>query len=450
MDTNPYNPLHPTADPAHFFGRDEISAFFRQHLVGAPHEHALVVIGQRGMGKSSALHQLRFLVDDRYRLCVIDVAALDPLNGETLVAALMDAVCRTLEQAEASTYRVPDGPDPDKAAAPGFDLLDWFLTDYLEIALAALRQRFLVLAFDDAHLLLDAAEQGALPADLTDRLAAALADQDRLDIVCALDAAYEDRALAIDMLSDPALYVRLKPLSPDDAEWLIWVPFGDMAAIDDDAVARIKALAGGHPFLLHSVCRLLYRRSEGRGHAGPITVHDLEAIHPAVLAQAEDVLRPLWDSTTQNEQLALTALVQLDASDPAVGHTFDAVLAWIDGTNYVLNKTRLAAALRSLDYKALVQTDGELYRVPAGLIADWVRDHTTIQHEPATRAALDRSRLVPIVGVIVVILLVAALGIAALSGAFDSDGDAGDPGVATREMESTATLTPDLFTPELD
>jgi ABC-type arginine transport system ATPase subunit len=72
---NPYNPLQPTENPTCFFGREEAFAFFRQNLVGTPHDHALVLTGRRGLGKSSLLRQLA--LDDRYRICIVNLGAFE-------------------------------------------------------------------------------------------------------------------------------------------------------------------------------------------------------------------------------------------------------------------------------------------------------------------------------------------------------------------------------------
>ena len=200
---NPYNPLQPADDPVYFYGREDAFAFFRQRLVGTAHERALVLIGRRGLGKSSLLRQLPHQIDDTYRSCIINVGALDLGSEGALLAGLVDEIHLALEQAEASTYRLPDWPTPGEGEPT--QLREWFKAEYLQVALAALRGRHLLLAFDDAHLMLEAMDRGALPADWLHYVETLLAAHERLDLILALDAAFENRVLSIELTNDPTL-----------------------------------------------------------------------------------------------------------------------------------------------------------------------------------------------------------------------------------------------------
>lgn len=407
---NPYNPLQPTENPAYFFGREEALAYFRQNLVGTPHNHALVLTGRRGLGKSSLLRQLTHLIDDRYRICIINLGALELTSEAALIAGLVDEIRLALEQAEVSTYRLPDWPEGDEAA----NLREWFSTIYLDITFAALRYRRLVLALDDAHLLFE----GKLPEDVLDYFAELLAAHSRLDLVFALDVAFEDRTLNTAVLNDPVLHYRLSELAPEAAEQLIRQPVGDVLRYEDGVIEQILMLADGHPFLLHSICRLLFRRSEERNHVGPITAHDLHAIQAAVEEQAGEIFAPLVQNASSNEQLVLVTLVELEQPAP-----FDTIYEWLlNVRRREMNKTQLASALRSLDYQGLVrQTPDGSYVLRAGLSRSWILETGEPQADSSPQEGEQSSRPVSIIGLIAVILMVGGLGLAALFGVFDSD-----------------------------
>ncbi len=226
---NPYNPLQPVLNPEWFVGREDVFAFFRQHFVGTAHDHALALIGRRGLGKSSVLHQLQ--LDEQYVPCIVSLGALELPSESVLIAALVEEIQQTLEQAGASTYRLPDWPEEG-------DLRAWFQTEYLDVALSALRIRHLLLMLDDAHLLLDAMDRGTLPDDTLRYLGEVLAAYDRLDLVLALDSAYETRILNIDLLNDPTLHIRLAELSPDEAERLVRAPAANVLHYEDGVMER--------------------------------------------------------------------------------------------------------------------------------------------------------------------------------------------------------------------
>lgn len=437
---NPYNPLEPVENPDWFFGRQEAFAFFRQHLVGMPLDRALVLIGRRGLGKSALLRQLQRHIDESYRVCVIDLNLVDLRGEEGLFAALVDEIRATLEAAEVSTYRLPDWPPPDSEEAS--DRRAWFREVYLDIALSALRHRHLVIALDDAHLLLDAIDKGALPADFTDYLAALQAAHERLDFVFALDISHEDRALTIPLLADPALHFRLSELAPEEAERIVREPVAALYSFDEGLVPRILALADGHPFLLTSICRLIFRRSEERHHAGSIMELDLIAVYPAALEQAGDILRPLWRDASQNERLTLTALARLTGEDGGPPVAFDALHMAVNDLGYEVSKTQLASALRSLDYKGLVRMDASgRYAFPALLIPRWLYANTEIP-APAAPDETARNWGRPALVVLGGIALVGIIGAAALSGVLS--GGRGDDTPAGAPGSPTATLSLNL------
>lgn len=451
---NPYNPHQPTGDAAAFVGHQGVFAFFRQHFVGMPLSRPLVLIGRRGLGKSAVLHQLPYQLEERYRPCIVNLAALEHVSEAAVFAALVDAIRLTLESAEASTYRLPDWPaaDPDTGQPP--DLRAWFRDEYIDVALSALRLRHLVLCLDDAHLLLDAVARGDLAADWFAYLGDLLDAYERLDAMLALDAIYEGRMLETPLLNDPALHVRLSELTREEAERLVRAPVLNVFTYAPGVVEAILDRAGGHPFLLQAICFLLFRRSEERSHNAPVTLTDLDAIQPAVLDQADTIFDPLWQHATQNERLTLIALVRLHELDlspeeaPAEDAALDdglvpfaAIYGWLSGAGYTLTKTQLAAALRGLGYAGLVRAQADRYALAASVIADWVRANVT---PPAPVPPRDERpaavRWVPGLGLLAVVVIVAVLGIAALSGALGGDDDENDTPADSVAPTSTLSL----------
>ncbi len=441
---NPYNPLQPVDDPALFFGREDVFAFFRQQYVGTAHDHAVALIGRRGLGKSSVLHQLQ--LDEQYVPCMVSLGTLELTSEAALIAALVAEIRLTLDQTGASTYRLPDWPED---TGEGTHLRDWFQADFLGVALSALRVRHLLLMLDDAHLLIEAIERGMLPGDFMHYLGDLLAAYERFDLLLALDSAYENLILHIDLLNDPNLHVRLAELSYADAERLVSEPVADILRYEDGVVDQVLMWAGGHPFLLHSVCRLLFRRSEERNHNGPITENDLNAIRDAVLDQADEIFDPLWARASQNERITLQSMAEISQTDPGVHIEFEAIYGRLVRTGYAISKTQLAAALRSLSYEGLVRAHENLYTLPADLIEMWILANISAPPpDTGERETLEETirpaaaRWTPLIGLLAVILIVGILGAAALGGVFDSKD--GDPDQPVEHGSPTATLSLNL------
>src|SRR5690606_20364505 len=265
---------------------------------------------------------------------------------------------------------------------------------------------------------------------------------DRLNFAFALDIRYEDRALTIPLLADPALHFRLAELPPGDAERLVREPVADLYSFDEGLVPRILALVDGDPFLLTSICRLIFRRSEERHHAGSIIELDMIAVYPAVLDQASDILRPQWRDASPNERLTLVALARSVGQDGGPAVSFEALYADANALGYDISRTQLASALRSLDYKGLVRMDANgRYSFPALLIPRWLYANTEIPAPEAPREAV-RAWGRPALVALAAIALVAVIGVAALSGVFGGD-DEGDDETSVPDGP-TATLSLNL------
>ena len=129
MDANPYNPLQPMTDPDRFFGRADVFAFFRQHLVGTPHAHALVRSGASGWGRArSCTNSITSSMNAT--TCIVDLGAPSRERGALLRHA--DGQIRlALEDAGPAPTACPTGhrrrtsPAPAPSCAHGSAMNTW-------------------------------------------------------------------------------------------------------------------------------------------------------------------------------------------------------------------------------------------------------------------------------------------------------------------------------------
>ncbi len=164
-----------------------------------------------------------------------------------------------------------------------------------------------------------------------------------------------------------------------------------------------------------------------------------------MLDQADEIFGPLWARATPNERLTLQSVAEL--SMPGRYLEYDTLLDHLDMRGYALNKTQLAAALRSLDYEGLVHAQEDRYTLTADLIRSWVTANapaTPPAAAPVEAAAeaphAASSRVTPLVGLLAVLLIVVILGAAALAGVFDADDDPGTAPVVVGSPTSTLSL----------
>lgn len=408
---NPYQPDRPTAQPDTFFGREDIFAFIRQRLVSGRQATAVALIGSQSIGKTSALYQMQHHIEARYITAYLNLAELSLNQPDDLFRAMAEVSWQALDAVGVSTYRLPPLPE-------SVDVTTWFFENYLELLLSALRRsRRLLYLFDDAHGLLDAIDRGALPAELGITLGQMIAQDERLDIIFAIDAQYEARLGSFEPLSDPLLHKRLGFLDDQAAEALTRQPATPFYQLQPEAVETIVSMAGGHPYLLQVLNRQIWDRSATRRHKGLVTLDDVRAVLEAAIREAEPILHLAWDDSTPDEQIVLSALTDLTTTgrgDP-IG-TEDISLWLARANNEALDETALAAALRRLEYREIVRSPvAGMYNFAAGLQYQWLLHKSDVEFTPALavvpRRKVRRWLLIPSA-----IVLVAAAVLALLLG----------------------------------
>jgi energy-coupling factor transporter ATP-binding protein EcfA2 len=401
-EQNPYHPHLPPDDPTLFYGRQDAAAFLRQRLVGAHNRNIILILGRLGMGKTALLHHVDYIVDERYATVYLNVAEINLQSGSAFILSMVTAIVARMEIIGASTYRVPSPPD----SADEMTLRRWFVDDFLDVVLTAIRRdRFLLVMLDDFQAMLNAIDMGTLPPDFMEYLGSLLDQHERLDILAAIDVDDENRLMRYPLTSNVHFHYRLQHLDPEAARQLITEPVTGAIQYSEDAVQRILALCGGYPFLLHSICRLLYRLWESSPQI--ITAATLDYIYTPALEETGEILRDWWGKTTPNMQAAIRAL--LDFPQQPVSQ--DSLRQWLTKSRTRLNETQLFSTLRALEYSTLVKaTEDGSYFFSTGLEADWLRvnlQELEAQHR-ASRLP-NRTHIMGILGVLATLLLIGIL-----------------------------------------
>jgi len=362
----------PPDDPTLFYGRQDAQAFLRQNLVGADNQHLIIVLGRSGIGKTALLHHVAYIVDERYHPVYIDLVGSPHASIPQVITTIATAIVTHMESVGASTYRIPDFPEPIETDNAW---LRWFKDDFLDVAVTAIRRdNFLLLLLDDLHLFFQATDNNSLSEDFITYLGSLLTSYDRLDIVGGVDIRFEHQLMQHPPTQNINLHWRLETLNDDAVHQLITEPIQGTYTLTPDALDRIKFLCGGHPFLLHSVCRLVYRFHEER-NVTTINADMLEYIYEPALIETSDTMQAFWDGASQQMVLVLRALLE---NDPHVPSSIQALLAWSQDHGFGLNQTQLVARLREIEYETLVRTNeaGEYYFC-SGLEADWLANQIT-------------------------------------------------------------------------
>jgi hypothetical protein len=411
--TNPYAPDQPCRDPRRFFGRAETFAFVRQALHS---EQTPILIGGRGMGKTSLLWQLPFQLEARYLTVYLDLA--EPSVTRDLMAfvsALIETARQALRLAEPSLY-LPDLPAERDAAA----LWAWFARTHLTPICDVMRRfQRLIYCFDNAQALISAVQGGNLPADLIESLSALRRDEPRIGMVFAFDAASEPQLANYALFSEPLNQQRLLPLSDAEAAQLIAQPSAPFYTLSAEVIEALLAQSGGHPYLLEWLCALLWENAAARNFAQPPDLADVDAILPLALQACSARFAELWQAAAPSEQAALTALAALTAARRGLPVTLDDLHAWlIRESERAPHSMTLAAALRSLEYRGMVRAvPSAAYTFSSGLLYLWLQPQAELPRAPESVARTSARRAMLPIALTALATIGAATLIAALASA---------------------------------
>ncbi|NPV66131.1 MAG: ATP-binding protein [Anaerolineae bacterium] len=429
MAENPFDHNAPVGEEGVFAGRQEVFSFVQANLVGGHQRHALVILGAPQMGKSSVLRRLPAVLDPRYIPVRLALRAGTVASEKAWLTALAETLPQALSMLNMQSARIPELP-----AHPA-ELREMLIGEVFSQGLNAMRRdRHLLMLVDNAERLLTAVQNHTLPRDTFHFLAELLEKHRHFDVLMAFDSHYEPELLAAGPPFDPGLFHRLGPLSPEETSALITGRLPEGLAIEPAALDTIYDLTAGHPYLTQLVGWLLFERSAGRGHNGPITAGDALAVADSAVAMGSDTLSAVWSQGTRQEQLVLTALTALNPQEPPTPVPHEDIGAWLIAADLPLDPRTVNAAWRRLEYEGVLRLtgDGQL-TIAGGLQRRWLRSHVTL---PAGRISASWRR--------VILLVAATVALLALLLAILSANPGGGPEATTGASDATITLMFDL------
>ncbi len=299
---NPYVAGSPVRDPAMFFGRRQVMAEIRHNLLDFAPSRVIVLHGQRRIGKTSILYQLRFHLPADCVTLLLDLQGMriDGLGG--LLWEVAQGVRRGLRRALRIVTPRPERQnwldDPGGRARSFFGGVGTLLGG-----------RRLVLMFDETTLIAEKVGQGTLEKRTFALFADLMARYEFLDFVFSLGS--EPMLMERDMssLPRPVVYQEISFLEREAAHALIVEPVRDILNYEPAAVEHILSLTSGQPYYTQLLCHELFNHVLADGRR-TVRVDDIETILPRVVDMATAQLHYVWSKTPPAARSVLLALAQ--------------------------------------------------------------------------------------------------------------------------------------------
>jgi len=299
---NPYI-LTPLTDGVGFYGRDAALQFVRNTLL-SPYQNVIVLFGQRRIGKTSLLHQLKQpeQTPQGFHPVYFDLQGRAEHRLEQVLYGLAREIARS----------VGVGIPPRSAFADD----SFFQYGFLPRVYAALGEERILVLVDEFDVLggesvpVDAAYHSLFPY-LQDLL---IDEQRQLTFVFVVGRRIDELPSRIKATFKSAQCKRIGVLDSSAATDLILEPAAGRVEYSDEAVTRLLSLTAGHPYFLQLLCYELFDRAlrSGSRHVGPKDIHD--DVLSAAMELGMGGLAWFWDEFPPAERFILSSIAHLTAS----------------------------------------------------------------------------------------------------------------------------------------
>lgn len=294
---NDYQPGQPLqANSPIFFGRGEDLQFIREALQPTMNG-ALVITGERRMGKTSLLCQLVNRLGPAYAAVYLDMQGLAIDPG-------MDGFFADLATVIAAGLQIEAPPPELFARRPAAA----FASNFLPRAIETARPRRLVLLLDEFEELEARVNRGKLDRELFSLLRHLMQHQSGLSLVFVGTHQLEELNPAYwSVFFNAALHRRIGCLDEAAATALITEPVAGRLCYDDLAVDRMLRASGGNPYFLQLLCQRLVANANNEQRSFIAPEHISASIEQVVLAGWSH-LASLWNEADAVERALLGQL----------------------------------------------------------------------------------------------------------------------------------------------
>jgi Tol biopolymer transport system component len=360
---NPYIPGQPVDRPELFFGRREMLASIREHLLKG--RRVFVISSAPRMGKSSLLRQLPNHLPEEFIPVRLDLLDEEVHQLDWLLWRLADAIRQQLV----------DSPGDLEPAWTDFEGHTGVLLDqYWPQVRTVLGDRCLVLMLDDLDAL-DNDGRGQLSSLMPVLETLRELDGDLAVVLTMSTGLQEVLVREYPRLFGGALTYLLGALNSEDAGRLITWPVDGTLTYDYGVARRIVEITSGQPYYLQLLCFSIFNRCAA---AGWVNQRDVDLVVEDLVNREIADFRQLWDESSPQEQAVLAALVSLRGARGVA--TVQEVRTVLSKAGARVDREPVVNALDRLAERGILERLGALsYRFRVALLRDWLGQRLDLQ-----------------------------------------------------------------------
>ena len=378
MLLNPYIAGNPLKDSSVFFGRDDVVREVMQ-MLSHPDENAIVLFGQRRIGKTTILLQIDRQLSEEKKFTPVYFDLQDRASStlSDVLFKLAQVISHRLEQPL---------PSIDKFDENG----DYFINEFLPETIKFSAPGGLVLLFDEFDVM-DSPENNHAGQAFFPYLRSFITSLDRVKFVFVIGRRPEElstdtlstfkgiRATKVSLLSRNATELVIR--QSEKKESLYW---------SSEAVEQVWKWTQGHTYFTQLICSVtwehLQEKSPGNG-VPTVNPSDVDAAVHDALKQGANAFHWIWGGLPPAERVVMAAMA--DAKGNVISQ---------DGIEEILNQSGVRLIVRELKIAPMTLIDWGLlqsvendYRFSVPLMREWVRSN-----RPLIRVKEELDRLDPL------------------------------------------------------
>ena len=374
MLLNPYVSGNPLKDAEKFFGREDIIREV-MHMLRHPDEKAIVLYGQRRIGKTSILLQLiqRLTTEGQFSPVFFDLQ-------DRASSSLSDVLYKLAQTVNAS-LKLPM-PDPDRFDEHG----SYFQMEFLPEATRHAAPGGLVILFDEFDVM-DTPKKGQAAQAFFPYLRNCLTDLKLVQFVFVIGRRPEElstdtlstfkgiRAARVSLLDHTATLALVRQSETKGS--LFW---------SDAAIERVWDWTHGHTYCAQLICSVVWENMQEKSNSAQnpkVQPDDVDQAIPEALRNGANAFHWIWDGLPPAERVVMAAMAEVD--DESINQSDIEEVLNKSGVRLIVRELKLAPATL-VDWELLVPSNGG-YRFSVPLLRQWVKINRPLIR---TKEELDR------------------------------------------------------------
>lgn len=386
LPRNPYIAGKALGDVRGFFGRESVFHLV-ENTLSSLDRNSVVLFGQRRIGKTSILLNLQArLPSPPFKPVYFDLMDRARKSLGEVLYELAATIAQELQlpQPERQNFK-DDGRAFRRTFLP---------TVYAELG----SDNRLILLFDEFDVL-DVQQQEQLASNTAARaffpfLRELMTSEPRLGFVFVVGRKAEELGIEFKSAFKASRYCRVSVLGEESAKVLVLTAQSEgLLQFNDDAVQRVLALTGRHPYFTQLMCQVLFERAYQGYEAGKpvpvVTVADVDAIITKVLEAGENIFEWIWEGLPPAERVIFAAIAAGTEGYTVVSE--EQLLNVLQGQGIRILIRELELAPKTLVEWEMLKTANGGYQFNVELVRRWV-----VERKPLVKVKDDLDRIVPL------------------------------------------------------